>query len=135
MGKYSKVNASNMQTQATKALSELNFHNLSDSIQVINNKGVLNSSANKVLSDALSNITERTSLNGSIPNLKKYLNNLKEASSYIMKYQTLEKEINNLYALLARAKEKEALSIRSQIRQKENSLKSYEQKIDNLLSK
>lgn len=87
------------------------------------------------VSKAISSITSNGSLNGNLVNLKNKLTNLKNAVNIIIKYQKLEREIQELKRRLSTASKYAINSIRRQIASKERTLALYESQIDRFLSR
>ena len=79
-------------------------------------------------------VIESTTINGSIAQLRKKLNNLKNAATYIDKYQDTEEEIERLEEMLYRNDGTKNYSVQSRINSKRNALSNYEKKIDQYLS-
>lgn len=142
MGKYSNVNANNLLNAVNTALTELNSYNLQEINNDINNGNILNSSAKNVIDQSIDKIRTSKNLNGSIPNLKEKLKNLKSAANHIIKYQELEEEIEDLesrkyttkYNFATKERERTLnSSVVNRLNSKNQSLKNYEILIDNLL--
>lgn len=132
MSKYSNVNANSLYNAANTALSELNNHNMSSTAFKLEDMKNLNTIAGSTITSNLYQITNSKKIMGSITILKKYLENLKKVADYVKKCQELDDEISYLEREIARSEHTYYLEIR--LRNKRNSLSSYESKIDNLLS-
>ena len=95
MGKYSNVSVSSLKAEADRAINELSSNSLGSIIDVLSNKGNLDSSFSNVLKTALNQISS-SSKTGSISTLKQNLQKLVAGCGYISEYQKLEKEIADL---------------------------------------
>ncbi len=138
MGKYSKVKASNLLNNVNTALSEIAKYNLSNIEFDLNSTNNLNTSAGNNILTSLYQISDSKKINGSIPILERALKNLKSAAEYMLKCQTLEKEIAKLeqekYSYDRDGNKSVSSWVVWSINNKKRTLSSYENKIDTLLS-
>lgn len=135
MAKYSNVRTSSLLSAVNNAISGLGKHNLTQVKYSLSGKNILESQVKQVINSSINSIENSYQLNGSISNLKKKLLSLKSALSYIEKCQKLEKEIDDLERRLRNASDFSYRSILRQIESKTRSLRSYEVKVDNTLSR
>ncbi len=135
MAKYSNVRANELLNAINTSLGDINKHNLSNVKSSLGNKMILDSGVSPRVSKAISSITSNGSLNGNLVNLKNKLTNLKNAVNIIIKYQKLEREIQELKRRLSTASKYAINSIRRQIASKERTLALYESQIDRFLSR
>lgn len=135
MGKYTNVRANEMYNAVSTAISELSSHSMSNERQTLQNKNVLNSGVCSKVNKAFSSILSSSTYNGNIPKLKRKLTTLRTVAQYIIKYQSVEKNIRELESRLSSASKYNAAYIRSRISALQRTLSNYERNIDNLLSK
>ena len=154
MGKYSNVNVSSLNSAVDKALDEIKNYDLSDVNATLSNNTTLDSGIETKVEDSLDLIISSENISGSIKVLKKQLNNLKDASSYIKKYQEAEKEIKELekrlykeeisYESTQNSKGETIINkvvewvvdtyVKNRINVLKNDISFYEKRIDNYLS-
>lgn len=133
MGKYSNVNWSAMSSAASKALSELSYHNLNCRLN-ITNRTVLSSSATEVLSKAFNDVLSSSRITGSVAVLRKKLSALKSVASKIKSYQATEKSIRNYEQKMRSARsEMQKMVYQNVIRNLKSKLNSQQNDIDNYL--
>lgn len=130
---YSEINIKALQSVINNAISELSTHNLSSAANNISNSSALSTKVGTIAKDALNKIEKAKDANGSIAKLRENLNNLKKASEYIAKCQTLAKEIKGLENGLENVDAVTLAIIELEINNKKISLNSYETIVDNLL--
>lgn len=132
MSKYSQVKHYTLKNEVNKALNELNTHKLEPVRDIIDVR-FLNTNCRLKILNMRNNILNSESLNGSIKNLEKNLNNLKNVVDYIATCDGLECDISNLETLLYDEEGNINKEVENKINDKKISLASYEEKIDNLL--
>jgi acetylglutamate kinase len=143
MGKYSNVNAASLLGVIATSLSEISSYRLTNVGNILKGGTTLNSKASSKVNKAISSIDTSYAFNGTIVNLKSKLETLKTACEYINKCQSLENEIasleQNKYLTNVDPVTKMVTTsinpyVQSTINSKNNLLRSYETKVDNLLS-
>lgn len=134
MGKYSNVKVKELQNAVNIALREINSHNLSNIKLSLSSKTVLQSNVSSKVSKTINSIVNKGS-NGNLSNLKSKLTVLKTVSQYIVQYQKLEEEIEELEDKIDRMTKGSISSYRRRLSTKKAKLKNLESQIDNLLSK
>ena len=154
MGKYSNVYVDNLSSIVEAALDEIKKYNLKNVDDTLSNNKTLNSTIENKVQESLDLIINSDSKLGSIKVLKNRLNNLKDASYYIKKYQEAESEIKRLEKKLYKKEvsyeERKNSSgdiivekivdwvidtyVQNKINSLENDISYYERRIDNYLS-
>ena len=133
MSVYSNVNYSKLQRDVNTALNELNSYDEAYLIGNIRGSSALSYSSTPNcktnINNAAKDICNLASLNGSINNLKKKLNQLKTVAAYIKCIQELEYEINHLEMQLYDEEGNININIKNRINSKKQSIRNYESMI------